>query len=336
MSKPLQTGEYTLWYRDYKEPLEQLEGGFTGQPRGVLLGDGPGDDAKPVCAFCWPPYAAHNLGPHLRVVHGMTARAFKTEVGLKQRTALVSEPTRRKMIARSLRAYLKPDSVARNSLDQGRAFLSANPTARGKRPRANPEHLNKTGRCYAQVLAVARSIARTGRLTMQRLRQAGISQEAIEMWFPNDGIHDLNRLVGQNPKFIRWTDDQLLTGLRSVADKLGRTPSHSDLKREGLPAQITYRSHFGSYGNACRKLGLDPNLPVPMTTDLETRILAGYATIGSAHKVAGLLHLSDQRVLSVMHHYGYPYPPGYSGPGRKEWAADMARRIAGWPEETAA
>jgi hypothetical protein len=98
---------------------------------------------------------------------------------------------------------------------------------------------------------------------------------------------------------------------------------------------VTYRKHFGSFPEACRQAGLDPNLPTPSGLDFDLQVVTAYATTGRLNDVASALSTSVERIQRVFARYGYPFPPGYSGPGRREWAADMARRLAG-TEEVAA
>jgi hypothetical protein len=52
----------------------------------------------------------------------------------------------------------------------------------------------------------------------------------------------------------------LIEELQNLANKLGRTPSISELKLYGLPSERTYRRYFGSYVNACKLADLELNM----------------------------------------------------------------------------
>ena len=308
-------GEF--WYGDYKEPFEQLEGAVTGHPKGVDLTD---DEGKILCAFCGKTF--HNLGLHAKHSHFSSAAEYKREVGLLQGSALVSERVRVSMIAGSKRV-----NQVRRSKPAG--FVSHT----GGNFYRQPEYLNRTGRCYAQVIEVGKNIvAAGGRINRPTLQARGIGPLLIEAYF---GSYDeFRRLLGTSVVGRRrWSDDQLLSVLTALAEKIGRTPAVSDLHRYGLPDQATFCGHFGSYGNACRAAGLDPNLPTPQTLDIEVAVLTAYATIGSIKRAARAVGIGSPLAAKVLEKYGAPFFVGGYGPTstkeRREWAGNMARRLAG-------
>lgn len=305
-------GEF--WYGDYKEPFEQLEGGVPGHPVGVVL---KADDGKLLCAFCGKTY--ESLGAHVARAHKLPAKQYKAEVGLLQGSALVSERVRFKRIAIATRSGLGKDRTrAHVIVAQG---LSGG-------PRRTAESDNKTGRCYSQVLAVARMLAGQGRLNLRALSQHGISRAVVNRWFGD--LNTLKRTMGQPTAIGHWrlSDVEMINGLRAAAMELGHTPARSDLRRFGLPGHLTYRRRFGSYTEACRKAGLDSRL-MPISDDEQVTILMAYATTGSVTDTARVSHRRADRVRQILSAFGYPFPPHYSGPGRKEWAADMAGRLVG-------
>lgn len=57
----------------------------------------------------------------------------------------------------------------------------------------------------------------------------------------------------------KYTDDELLNHLRSLAKKLGRTPGHTDLCKDSPPGTSAYQKRFGSLCEAQRRAGLVPN-----------------------------------------------------------------------------
>lgn len=323
-------GEF--WYGDYKEPFEQLEGAVPGYPAGVVLKD---DEGKLLCAYCGKTY--DNLGRHA-VSHGLTARTYKQEVGLLQKSALVSESERQARIRRAIqgnhKAYLSSDAGVKKG--------DKRPDMAGRQSgRWTLEHLNKTGRCYAQVLAVARQIAREHRtVTSERMRRAGVSYRLVETYF--GGFDRLNDLVnGKRTRHGRvYTDDELLTALKAVAVKEGRTPAASDLSRYGLPWAPTYVRRFGSYPEACRRAGLTP-LRLPIPPDFEVQVLNLYAMLGDTTLVAQQLHRHHKPIANVLRRYGIVLGNGWRTPAslrerERLKAAEIARRLAGWPEEPAA
>lgn len=56
-----------------------------------------------------------------------------------------------------------------------------------------------------------------------------------------------------------WTEDSLTAHLRSLADRLGRTPSQHDVNRHSPPSHMSFVRRFGSLRNAQRAAGLTPN-----------------------------------------------------------------------------
>lgn len=318
-------GEF--WYGDYKEPFEQLEGAVPGHPVGVVLKAG---DGKLLCAFCGKTY--DGLGRHVRM-HGLTARSYKIEVGLLQKSALTSERLRITGIARGMAHARHPAFIRARYLRRGSVGANAEIRHAGLR---TPERLNMTGRCYAQVLAVARTvIAERGRLTHAGLARHGVRRGMWQPYFPT--IEALAQASGGRSGVQYWSDGQLLDGLRGLAATIGRTPADSDLRRYGLPWPQTYGKRFGSYVAACTRAGLVPNVPAPLDGQLEVAILSAYATNGSTRRTAELVHVGTLRVLAVLARYGIPLVPGGASHrdrmAIREQAAEVARRLAGWPEE---
>jgi hypothetical protein len=321
-------GEF--WYGDYKEPFEQLEGGYPDHPKGALLKE-PGT-LKVLCAYCGKTF--DNLGKHVSK-HGMTAREYKDEVGLLQSSALVSERVRLRLSADALRRRAAGHFGVERDLERLRAprpHLRGLPDGRRK-----SEALNRTGRCYAQVLAKARSIQqKRGKITARLLIQDGLPPAAWRPYF--DSVEDLARAIsGVSAKSpTRWTDDQLLAALRGLAATLGRTPSRSDAHRYGMPSAKAYLTRYGSWTAAAQAAGLDPNLPSPgrpspYGEDDHVRMLVAYAMSADAEKAAAACDVSATTLMRVLHKYGFPFPPFRATAElrdqKRQWAAEMARRI---------
>lgn len=321
-------GEF--WYGDYKEPFVQLEGAVEGYPQGVVLKD---DDGRLLCAYCGE--AKHQLGNHARIKHGLRARDYKAEVGLLQKTALVSEPMRVQMSAMAVR-----------KLGNLRARGLAVPRRTGKEPalkggRQPLERYNKGGRCYAQLLAVGRSVlAEHGRVTAKLLAKRGIWEWSVKVYFAD--LNAFYAAIGApSHSQVRWTREDLLAALRNTGQTLGRAPSKSDLRRYGLPSPPTFTKHFGSYVEACISAGLDPNLPPPLTSEREAHILSAYSTTGSISKVTRIVRCNQSTVQQTLARYGVPVFPGGNGWVRdraeaRAFAGEVSRRLTGWEAEAAA
>ncbi len=320
-------GEF--WYGDYKEPFEQLEGGVPGHPVGVVL---KADDGKLLCAWCGKTY--ENLGSHVSWTHKTTAREYKDQVGLLYKSALVSDRLR---LTHSRTAAQTSPFVNRPASRV--AYVGPRPTGNAN-GRAKPETLNRGGRCYAQALAVGRTILReTGRLSERALRQHGIFETTVRRYFGSmDGFRSA---LGVQPiNFTRRSDRQLLDALKHLAQDLGHTPVPSDLRRYGLPRPALYTRRFGSYANACRRAGLVVDLPLAKRDDFDALALETYATVGTITKTARHLHVDRKAVEAVFARYGAPFTErlglgGQTTEGRKAWAAEMARRLAGIEDQAA-
>lgn len=310
-------GEF--WYGDYKEPFVQLEGGVSGHPQGVVL---KADDGKLLCAYCGKTF--DNLGKHVGV-HGLSAQTYKEEVGLLQKSALVSEEGRRLRIRNGLK---------RLADDPGLSRVAARIKRRTGVPRGKlkgaPEKQNKTGSCYAQLIAVGRQMKRDrGQVTMKQLIKLGITQHVIESRFGS--LSTFQRLVGLPITWRGRSDAELINALQNVAAELGRSPNDSDLRRLGAPTSMTYRRRFGSYQNALSRAGLAPSRFIPsLASDAE--ILEAYAVTGDLNKTMRLTH-RGHRVRQVLHRYGIPVYFGFVSPelrhDARRLSAEIARRLEG-------
>lgn len=310
-------GEF--WYGDYKEPFIQLEGAVPGYPRGVLLKD---DQDRPLCAYCGRTF--DNLGKHTQARHGLTATQYKDEVGLLQKSALVSEKGRQDRIAARLR---NPESVLR-LLSHRRSHPE---TSRQRIGQRTEEFRNKTGTCREQLLARAKVVAQSGPLTQKRLMAYGIrSPQVARYWGTLDALREaVGRYEGRHRP---WKDADLREALTSLAADIGRVPSDSDLRRFGLPAFATFVRHFGTWADALRTAGLDPRMLIPDGHDLDVSILTAYAIHGSAVLAARQTHVDRSRVWATLHRYGFPFPiygQRFNGVERRAWAADMVIRLTG-------
>ena len=311
-------GEF--WYGDYKEPLIPFEGGYGYV--GALLKD---DQGALLCSYSGKVF--HNLGGHVAQKHRISAADYKREVGLLQKSALVSEKGRLSRIRNALHlqetGQFDITRAAQTSMKREHHSGKANGLW-------NPEYLNKTGRCYEQVLATARTVLRErGRITQKLMGQHGIGPLTVRTYFGS--WEELRRVAGDGTsRDRRWTDRELLVAFRSLAEQLGRTPTQSDLNRYGLPASSLYR-HFGSLTEAASRAGIPPNLPTPHDDDWAVRVLTAYAVLGRTDRTAEQIGTTHKAVAALFARYGCPIPLQAKGESlrlRREWAAEMARRLA--------
>ena len=319
-------GEF--WYGDYKEPFVQLEGAQPDYPQGALLkaDDGTGRLLCPYCRDDTKPAgqrgkAYHNLTTHVFRKHGMRAADFKDEVGLLQKSALVSETLRQQRSRTALRTRLGRLPGARRPQPGTRtSFRTPNPE----------ERKNKTGTCYAQVLEVGRQLLREGRFSGRELARRGIWPSIVKTYFGD--LDNFRRALGADPRDRRaWADEQMLIGLLSIAEKIGHTPARTDLRGYGLPSPRAYAKHFGSYSAACERVGLPINKGTGTPSEVgPLEVLTAYSKIGVVERVARMLGCSDRHVVSTLAKYGIAslYKRDPRRPAQMAWAAELAQRIS--------
>lgn len=319
-------GEF--WYGNYKEPFAQLEGAVEGYPQGAVLKD---DDGRLLCAYCGKTFKF--LPRHITSAHRMTTAQYKDNVGLLQKSALVDESIRQSRIRTGLRNRADGKFMDRPTRAMVlRSVESRKASGRGNFP---VEKQNMTGRCYAQILAVARQVMRErGRVTIKDMTARGIWQSNVEQMFGS--MTNLSRLVGDGRRNSgnRWTDAELIGALRSLGQSLGRTPAISDLKRYGMPPFQMYIKRFGSYMTACERADLTPYQLVPRDPQSEAAMLMAWATTGDVKKAAAVVGHSDWAVRSTLDKYGIPkMPPGGGHHAQRQAAravaADIATRLEG-------
>ena len=68
------------------------------------------------------------------------------------------------------------------------------------------------------------------------------------------------KMVGVQGSEIRYSDDELIELLQEKAEKMGRTPSQVAVTQDdNYPSHTTYINKFGSWAEACKLAGLEPN-----------------------------------------------------------------------------
>lgn len=81
------------------------------------------------------------------------------------------------------------------------------------------------------------------------VREAGFSEKAA-----------LKVDTRSEKQIQEYTDQELLRNLHEMKEKLGRTPTRSDLnENDDGPGGTAYRRHFGTWTTALEKAGMEPN-----------------------------------------------------------------------------
>jgi Homing endonuclease associated repeat len=319
----------------YKEPLVQLKGAIKGYMRGTL--PYAASDGKLPCALCDPLRTFEQLSHHLKIAHRLTPVEYRDALGLLRTSSLTSVPYQERK-----RQSMPPEQMERIKALGGAHRGHSNPYAakakagqQGMGDRA--EHLNKKGVCRDQLIAVAKIAARknNGVLTGADLMVQGINPDKVlRRFFPS--IHALAEAAGATAFRRGWTDAELLTAFRDLAQKLGRTPIEDDLgPANGTPVADVYRRRFGSKVEICRLTGVRPYFAAPLAFGDSIDILNRYALGLGVVDLSRVLHRAHSEIADVLTKYGVPYGqmPESQRREARAFAATMARRLAGLPDE---
>ena len=246
------SGFVTLY--NYKEPFMKFPNGFGYQ--GVLLMDEATDKVQ--CHYCggWFEYLSH----HLHREHNMTAAEYKQAVGLRKNTALIGERFRAKLIAvhldvrkSNLRVQWGPKSEEQKQ--KIRETLKKNADIR--------EQQNESGTCPLQLVTrlqkLTEKLGRTPKheeITFQETlrRVFGSTENALihaGITPRKPGTNIVHRAKTKNVSG-RYTDEFLIQMIRDFRKTNGREPSRSDLRRNILPSENTYKWHFGTWKKALK------------------------------------------------------------------------------------
>lgn len=246
-TKPKQQMEYpdspsgyvTLY--NYKEPLMPFVGGYGYQ--GVLLFDGETDKVQ--CHLCGDWF--HAVGNHLGRQHGMLSRDYKKMAGLRQSTALIGEAYRAKLIETGM------EKRKRNLRPGGKTDEATKEKIRKTLKDVRAEKQNEEGTCPRQLIdrlqKLAAELGRTPHTDEvifygTLVKVYGSFKRAVRL----AGLK--YRKPGQNVRYNasrRYTDDELLGAIRDFAEREGREPAISDIRRALFASKATYRKHFGSW-----------------------------------------------------------------------------------------
>jgi len=239
---------------NYKEPFMPFDAGFGFQ--GVLLMDGKEDTVQ--CHFCggWFNYLPH----HIHKEHNMTATQYKTIVGLRQSSALLSETARANLIAGGLdkrMLNLKPGKRERSAEERAKTSKTLK-----NKPR---ESENEYGTCPLQIITRIREQAEKlgraprykeliGRETTLKVFgsiRAAYKRAGIKCRKPGQNVNH-SKANRNRPEFGVYTKDLLLGMIVDFVKNNAREPSYSDCRRGLLPSAHIYALHFGSWNKALK------------------------------------------------------------------------------------
>lgn len=236
------SGYVTLY--NYKEPFMKFEHNGSGYGfQGVLLFDGSTDQIQ--CHICGEWF--HSLGRHLNREHNITAAKYKTLVGLRQTSALISETVRAKLIAHGTERF--------KNLIPGKKKSEAEKEKISTTLKKNPrETQNENGSCPEQLITrLQKRATELGRCPIRDevpfettlARVFGSFREACIV----AGLNPLKKgqTLGHGPKMEK---KELLDMIRAFIKTNGRNPTKSDFTRGLLPNINRYHKHFGGTKNA--------------------------------------------------------------------------------------
>jgi len=289
----------------YKDKAPWDRSGFS--IKGALEYDPEDDTVR--CHECGQWF--RSLTFHLPAIHGITSASYKARHDLKQKTALISEGYRVKLInhghtrVKDLKAYW---STVKNRKNVVARALAARKKNKKKWNTRTTEHLNELSLCPPQAIEKIRELAnRLHRTpTTAELEEAGIPPSNLRWTFGS--ITNAMKLAELDPhrhghNLREYSKDELLQRLRTFVEAHGRAPARSDLRRDLLPSEGPFIRVFGSWRNVIKSCGM----PVPRK--LRTEAMDNKAMLALLARAIGILgrapSLEDQRELKLPHRKTY-------------------------------
>lgn len=263
----------TLLYENYKEPLKPIKNGKGFGYYGTLALT---SDKKYVqchiCGHLFPSVAAH-----LRK-HKMSAEEYKEMFQLGATTALISEPTRRKLqeavvpkLQTSITGELPPWLQEYNrKVQTGEVKHIGSKRREGGLPL---ERRNELGICPDQVLEKIRELGEELGHTpsVEEFRRKYKGRYTGSIRFQHGSyLKAVKKLGLKSAKELKEpTNEDLLQDLVDFRDTHNRIPMTSDFKRGLLRPRAMYFRRFGSLNNARIEAGLNAILPLPFGKIIE-------------------------------------------------------------------
>lgn len=247
----LKYDEKDVIFYGYKPPFRKIKDGFGYE--GVLLYDKK--QGKVQCHFCGLFFRMLNNG-HLNKVHGLTARDYKTKVGLSQQSALCGEETRKKLLERGY----NPNHMQelRKAQEKRRQRIKKGLPDKQSGFRLSLEKKNERGTCPEQLLERIRDAAKKLGYTptMEEFRKMnqgkfyGSIRNTYGTW--TEAIKKL----GMETHHKTYTREQLLDAMRNFYKVHKRTPKWSDMERGLLPSTGPYYRQFKNLNQARLEAGV--------------------------------------------------------------------------------
>ncbi len=251
---PLAGGDETYFY-GYKAPLTKFEGGFG--YKGVVSYSKSSKQMQ--CHFCGRFF--RNVGSHAKFAHGFTAELYKEKVGLAQKTALVGEETRDKLIvAHKNVPSFSQIGKSKKEVKKHMTKMSNKAEKKDRRAHWTLERRNETGNCPEQLIEKIKKLeVKLGRRPTAEdyQREYGSFQSVITVYGKWDtALKVAGMTTYMEEKSLRSDPDFLLGHLQRFYKEHGRTPRTSDMRRGLLPPAQTYWKVFGNLNNARIKAGV--------------------------------------------------------------------------------
>lgn len=250
----------TLLYENYKEPLKKIEKnkgyGFYGT---VALTEDKEYVQCHVCGNLFP-----NVGGHVRK-HKITAEEYKETYGLAATTALIGEPLREKLRAKSINNLPSRDGLPSWLQEYNKKVQSGqikHPGTKRKEGGLSLQRRNELGLCPDQVLEKIRELADIlGHTPSNDEFQAHYEGRYLKSIKFQHGsyLKAVAKLGMKSAKEIKeHTTEQLIQYMQEFHKKYGRIPTTSDINRGLVGAtRNTYFHRFGTLNNARIEAGLN-------------------------------------------------------------------------------
>lgn len=111
---------------------------------------------------------------------------------------------------------------------------------------------------------------------------------------------------------MQYSDEDLLTEIKQLSDKLGHPPTLQEMRDEGAYAAMTYYNRFGSWRNALEAAGFQAREP---EQKIQTKEL-----LAELNRLADKKDGNDPPTAAAMNEEG------------KYWASTYRRRFGSWKE----
>lgn len=243
-----------LLYRNYKEPLKRVEGGY-----GYLGTVATSADGKSLqCHICGGSFG--RLGPHIVAKHGIKTAEYKEKFQLAARTSLLSDEARKTYVKTYNFLWSPENQDHMRRLQAARTSESYQKNA-DRSNKWSLERRNKTGNCPDQIIDKIKKLA-------ERLGHTPSSNDFIREYgsglfgslrYLHGGYIEAVHQAGFKSVMEEKTYDriEMLTVINDFRDKYGRDPYSSDFERyPEFPSRRAYHRVFGGIKEARRQAHL--------------------------------------------------------------------------------